>query len=235
MPPTLTAQAPARPGAGAPVAVDLDLTESDVPSRISAAALRRITRAGIRATTVDAIAREAGVGRATVYRHFPGGRSEVLLAAGEREVRRCLSIIDAELESVDTLDEVVAGAVFGALREIAASVPLQELLEREPEIVLPHLALDQSAIVFEIAAALARPHLAPHLDGRRADLIIELVMRLTLSYSVVPARSVDLTDRTAVDEYVQRHVMPAARALIALPDHRLPAPDPSTLDPPTPG
>jgi AcrR family transcriptional regulator len=211
------------------VQVDLDLSRAHMAERIAETALRRITRTGIRATTVDAVAREAGVGRATVYRHFPGGRSEVLLAAGEREVLRCLGIIDAELDSACSLDEVVAGAVFGALREIAASVPLQELLEREPEIVLPHLALDESAIVFGIAAMLARPHLAPHLDARRADLVIELVMRLTLSYSVVPAASVDLTDRAAVDEYVQRHVMPAVRALVALDDHRLP--DPRSTDP----
>ena len=137
-------------------------------------------------------------------------------------MRRCLTIIDAELASVDALDQIVAGAVFGALREITASVPLQELLEREPEIVVPHLALDQSAVVFEIATVLARPHLERHVDRRRADLIIELIMRLTLSYALVPATSVDLAERATADEYVRRYVMPPVDALIALPDHRLP-------------
>jgi AcrR family transcriptional regulator len=42
--------------------------------RVVDAALRCLAREGLRGTTVDDIASDAGVSRATLYRAFPGGR-----------------------------------------------------------------------------------------------------------------------------------------------------------------
>ena len=49
--------------------------------RVIEAAYACVERTGIGGVTVEAIAHEAGVGRATVYRLFPGGRDELVSAA----------------------------------------------------------------------------------------------------------------------------------------------------------
>ena len=48
---------------------------------------------GTAKTTVDDIARAAGVSRATVYREFPGGRDELLAAVVDTEVARLFSAL----------------------------------------------------------------------------------------------------------------------------------------------
>ena len=56
-------------------------------TRIVEATLRCIARWGIAKTTLDDVAREAGCGRATIYRAFPGGKAEVLTATQLRRTQ----------------------------------------------------------------------------------------------------------------------------------------------------
>jgi AcrR family transcriptional regulator len=200
VPPTATAPAP-----------DLDLTVP-VPSpgdRIADAALRCIAVAGIRATTVEAIAVEAGVGRATVYRHFPGGRAEVILAAGQRELERFAAVLAPDCEAAATLEDLLVVALAGASRAVATSGPIQELMAREPELVVPHLGFDRTPEVFLVAADLMRPHLMRFLpDPRSADRVAEWVTRVVLSHQLVPSADVDLDDPAVARRLVRRFILP---------------------------
>lgn len=54
------------------------------------AALDVIARDGLPAVTIDAVLRECGMARATLYAHFPGGRDELLRGAYERAGRDLL-------------------------------------------------------------------------------------------------------------------------------------------------
>jgi len=50
----------------------------EVRTRILEGAYACVARSGLAKTTVEGAAREAGLSRATVYRHFPGGKDELL-------------------------------------------------------------------------------------------------------------------------------------------------------------
>src|SRR5713101_6867082 len=52
--------------------------EPPVRDRILGATYACIARYGLAKTTMEDAAREAGLSRATVYRHFPGGRDELV-------------------------------------------------------------------------------------------------------------------------------------------------------------
>ena len=52
----------------------------DVRQRIIEASYVCVARRGVAKTTVEDMAREAGMSRATIYRAFPGGRDEVINA-----------------------------------------------------------------------------------------------------------------------------------------------------------
>ncbi|MGH9080390.1 MAG: helix-turn-helix domain-containing protein, partial [Acidimicrobiales bacterium] len=56
--------------------------------RVIDATLDCLALHGTAKTTVDDIARRAGVSRATVYRAFPGGRDEMLSAVVDTEMAR---------------------------------------------------------------------------------------------------------------------------------------------------
>ena len=79
---------PATRAAG-PVAPPLGASPHRV--RIIDGTLACLARHGTAKTTVDDIARESGVSRATVYRAFPGGRDEILGAVVDTEMARLFS------------------------------------------------------------------------------------------------------------------------------------------------
>ncbi|MDQ3757030.1 MAG: TetR/AcrR family transcriptional regulator, partial [Actinomycetota bacterium] len=54
--------------------------------RVREAALRCIARWGMAKTTLDDVAREAGISRATVYRLFPGGKDGLMEAVARAEI-----------------------------------------------------------------------------------------------------------------------------------------------------
>src|SRR6476646_10925388 len=47
--------------------------------RLLAATYRCVSRFGLGKTTIEDVAKESGLSRATIYRQFPGGRDELLL------------------------------------------------------------------------------------------------------------------------------------------------------------
>src|SRR3974390_501568 len=80
--------------------------------RIVDATLRRMATHGVRKTTLDDVAREAGVSRATLYRTFPGGKEAVLAAVVETEAARFFSALAVVMgEAHDLEDVLVAGMV----------------------------------------------------------------------------------------------------------------------------
>ena len=68
-------------------------SESPHRVRIIDGTLACLARHGTVKTTVDDIARESGVSRATVYRAFPGGRDEILGAVVDTEMARLFSAL----------------------------------------------------------------------------------------------------------------------------------------------
>lgn len=60
----------------------------DVRERIMFAAVRCVERGGVRDVSMEAVAAEAGLSRTTIYRHFPGGRSQLVSETATWEVAR---------------------------------------------------------------------------------------------------------------------------------------------------
>jgi AcrR family transcriptional regulator len=182
------------------------------PTRVADAALRCISQEGVRAVTVERIAVEAGVSRASVYRWFPGGRADVLLAAGRREVERFFAEIEPRLAAAGTLEDLLAEGLSGAVRFLRGSEPLQALLTHEPELVVPHLAFDRMGTAFDVAADVAVHHLRRFCAERDARRAAELIARLALSHTLFPPADLDVGDGDAARRLVRRFVVPGLRS-----------------------
>jgi AcrR family transcriptional regulator len=179
---------------------------TEVTARVVEGALRAIARFGLAKLTVDDVAREAGISRATLYRYFPG-RGAVLAAVVQSETQRVQRGLDEALGEVTSLSEALAAvAGFGA-RAFVGHEALQHLLATEPGAVLPHLCFGGADNLLRVAADRIAPHLCRFMGPLEARRTGELLARIVLSYALAPPPE---PTEAAVLSVVREFVIPAA-------------------------
>jgi AcrR family transcriptional regulator len=177
--------------------------------RIARAASDVIARQGLRDTSVDDIAIAAGCGRATVYRAFPGGRAELLVAAlsvGVEEVfAECTTAVDATTNCTDAIVTAVHTAACALDRHGA----LQRLLTHEPGVILPFISFDRVEPLLARAAAWGAEHFSRFVSVRTASEVGEWCARVVLDHLRSPSALNEVTDLVAVRRLVESHLVPA--------------------------
>lgn len=181
--------------------------------RIIDATLTCLARYGTAKTTVDDVAREAGVSRATVYRVFPGGREEIITAVVDTEVARLFAALGVCLGEAADLTEALVRGIVEASRRIRDHAALATLLASEPEMVLGHLAFDESERLLTMASQFAAPFLARWMRPPEAERVAEWATRIVLSYAIAPSPFVDAGDEGSVARLVGSFMMPGIAAL----------------------
>jgi AcrR family transcriptional regulator len=192
-----------------------EATGSPQRVRIIDATLDCLALHGTAKTTVDDIARRAGVSRATVYRVFPGGRDEVLAAVVDTEMARLFSALGVRLGEAPDLTEALVGGIVEASVRIRGHRALAYLVEHEPEMVLGHLAFDESNRLLATASRFAAPFLARWMSPTEAGRVAEWATRIVLSYAIAPSPRVDLTRPAVARRLVEQFVLPGIRGLHA--------------------
>lgn len=195
------------------------LTMGDAPTaevttpatRVLDATVRCVARWGLAKTTLDDIAREAGVSRATVYRSFPGGKDNVVRAAAAAEVQAFLDGLDARLRGADDLESLLVAGITYVARALRGHDALQFLLAHEPEVVLPHVTFGAFDGVLAAAGEWARPWLAPHVGDELALRAGEWITRLVLSYTLSPSESFDLAEQADAARFTNLFLLPGLR------------------------
>jgi AcrR family transcriptional regulator len=185
---------------------------SDQEQRVVDAVLRCIARWGVAKTTLDDIARESGLSRATVYRIFPGGKDALLQAVATSEVTRFMRSVSARLEEADSLEELLVAGVTEAGQHLISHAALQYLMVHEPETVLPRIAFGAMDAVLRSVADFASPYLARYIPAEEAPRAAEWVARIVISYVSCPADGVDLADEQSVRRLVRTFVLPGLRS-----------------------
>lgn len=182
--------------------------------RICDAAVACVARWGIAKTTLEDVAREAGCGRATIYRTFRGGKAELLGAVLAREAARFRATVEGAMaDAGDDLEDVVVAGVVAAARWLSGHEALQFLLAHEPDAVLPHVAFHRMGALFDAVAAFADPHLARFLpDADHRGRAAEWLARVVLTYATNPAGGVDVTDPAGTRRLVRTFVLPGLLA-----------------------
>lgn len=175
--------------------------------RLLHAAYACVARYGLGKTTMDDVAREAGMSRATVYRHFPGGRDELLSAVVTWETARFFQRLAAAVAAAPDFPSMVEHAVMFAHRAVLEHEVLQKILQTEPDLLLPQLTVEADRLVGLIGS-----FILPDLrrsgvrDGVDLDVAAEHIARLFLSYIGAPGRW-DLNDPEQVRDLVRRELL----------------------------
>lgn len=148
------------------------------------------TRFGVAKTTLEDIASEAGVSRATVYRYFEGGRDEIILGVLLREARTFLDALARRVEREEDLAEAIAEGVLFTVATVRKNEHLGLLFA--PEVAgQTSVIAGASTALFEISTDFLRPIFdtarANGLlrDGVLAEDAAEFVLRMILSLLAV--------------------------------------------------
>lgn len=166
-----------------------------------------ISRYGIAKTTIENVARQAGLSRATVYRYFPGGREQVIGECITWEVGRFFVRLAEHVEDTGDFAARLEKALRFAHRAVAEHELLQKVLETEPERLLPQLTVSGPLVV-----AVVRDYLEPLLaeedlrQGITAASAADWLARMVLSF-IVGQGSWDLTDPASVHRLVNEHLL----------------------------
>ena len=180
--------------------------------RILGATVVCLGRFGIAKTTVDDAAREAGVARATVYRHFPDGRDQVIAEAITWAVGQFFHELFTAVADETDLALLFEHALIEAHRAVGEHAVLQKVLETEPERLMPQLS--QSAPVVQ---AVVRDFLAERLAHERLRAVVDVdeaadwLSRIGLSF-ILAEGSWDLSDPAEVRRLVRGELLAAILA-----------------------
>ncbi len=177
---------------------------SDAAEAILDAAGRNVIAVGFHATTVDAVARDAGVSRATVYRVFPGGRADILDGFLAREVERFFSDLYDHVRDLDDLEAVLVEGLTYARRRIIAHPVLNVALVEDSSVLESTFSKTIESItatIAEFVTSYLPP--SPH-RGERGDFLA----RMALSYLSAPG-AWDFADPAQVEALVRSELIPS--------------------------
>ncbi len=169
------------------------------------AAGRNIIAHGFHATTVDAVARDAGVSRATVYRVYPGGRADILDSFLSREVERFFEDLYEHVRTLRNLETVLVEGLTYARKRIIAH-PVLNVALVEDSTVLESTFDVMFASINEAIAEFVTSYLpeGPHRDERG-----DFLSRMALSYLSAPG-AWDFDDHSQVDALVRSELIPTS-------------------------
>ena len=184
---------------------------SETPGRILDAALALFLDFGVKRTTMDDVARRAGMGRATVYRCYPD-KNTLTQAVILRECMRSNREIEKRLKRIgDAEKRFVEGFVM--VVQTARQHPLvQRLFDTESEWLLPYLTVHGSATL-DWGRAYVGTHLRAlqkegMLSGVKVDAAAELLLRLLQSLVLTPGSLVSAQDEASLRRYARDFLLP---------------------------
>ncbi|MGI8921352.1 MAG: TetR/AcrR family transcriptional regulator [Solirubrobacteraceae bacterium] len=180
-------------------------------ARILDAALEQFELLGLRRSTIDDVARRAGVSRITVYRRF-ARKDRLVEAVIMRELERFLAELDTAVMVLGSVEERMIEGFVVTLRSARHHLLLGRLLRAEPELLLPHLT-QRAGVALAMASAFLAERIRDAQDlgdipAFDAQQVAELVVRLTLSFILTPDSSIALEDELAMRAFARRYVAP---------------------------
>lgn len=167
---------------------------------------------GIRRTTLEDIARRAGVDRVTVYRRL-GSKSDVVVAVSNREARRAFDEVFLVADKSDTAAGRIASLFCGIVHTLWTHPLFNRLLKLEPDTALPKMTTEAGG-----AMSLAITGMVEMLDKAVADGLLdhaddfharaEIVVRLAHSFIVTPRAHLAMSTEADLMEFALDHIVP---------------------------
>jgi TetR/AcrR family transcriptional repressor of uid operon len=184
----------------------------DANAEVLDAAFDLFCRQGIQRTTMEDVARRAGLSRITVYRRVRSKETlveQVVL----REFRRYLDQFLLDIGQAETVEDRVVVGFISSLRAIRSNPLIEGLMAAEPDLLAPSILGEGGhnlAIVGQfLAGQLRREQRAGNVSSAvDVDLVAELMVRVSTSFLLTPSERVDLDDEAQLGEIARQFLVP---------------------------
>jgi AcrR family transcriptional regulator len=176
------------------------------------AALAQFEDIGIRRSTIEDIARRAGIDRVTVYRRI-GSKDDLIQAVLAREARRLINRIDAATAPLATLDERIATAFATAIVHLRENALFNRMLALDGDTMLPRVTTQASPLLAIGIAAAAHLLQEAQDDGLLQPIddpqgVSEILVRLVQSFVLTANGAVKLQTYAALADFARTHLTP---------------------------
>ncbi|MDP8956383.1 MAG: TetR/AcrR family transcriptional regulator [Actinomycetota bacterium] len=158
----------------------------ETASRILSAAFDCISDVGLGRTTVEDVARNAGIARQTVYRYFPS-KDHLITALVLQEQEKFLDGIRAAFDASSNLETSLEEGLLFCLRFAREHPLLDRLLRTDPETLLPYLTVRAAPAMRRAREVLKQ--LITKKAWVRANVIdsaVDSAVRVAVSYALTP-------------------------------------------------
>lgn len=172
-------------------------------------------RSGVRGFSLEDVAAAAGMSRTSIYRYFPGGRSQLVEQTATWEVARFWGRLADAVEGLPTMEErLVAGLVIGR-KVMQKSRILANLMDSELQELVAAVQPAEPLIHGVIREYMREMLLEEVGEGRvplevDVDLAADYLTRMTLSWLGSPA-GVDVTDESVARQVVRQQFLAGIR------------------------
>lgn len=185
-----------------------------VETRVLNAAKACVEHWGIAKVTIDDIANEAGVSRATLYRMFPGGKEVLFDSLRVRELEDFFTRLSGHLDYAENIEDLLVRIVVAATHELRSDQHLAAMLASEPGDTLGQLTVDGLPRIIRVATVFLVPLVDEYLPRRESARLVELLARLVISYFLAPSDQVDLGDAESARTFITTFILPAFTAAL---------------------
>lgn len=181
-------------------------------ARVLDAAYEQFCRMGIRRSTMEDVAKRAGVSRITVYRRF-ANKDTLVEHVVRREFRRYFDQFLLDIRKARTLAERLELGFASSLRTIRRNPLIGGLMDTEPDVVIPSMISDGGRTMATVSRFLAERlrieqragHVSEDVD---VDLVAEMMVRVSTSFLLTPSELVDLDDEQRIRHIARRFLLP---------------------------
>lgn len=185
--------------------------EATTAERILDATERCIGRLGLRRVSMADVAAQAGLSRGSVYVHF-ADRAALIDAVLSRMAARFVASSEPVVRRRRTLAAQVGEAAVFIRQHMGDQLLTLRLPADDESLLATVLTAQVDRLVSQwvefwvpfLSAAEERGEVRPGLDRRRAG---EWIVRLLLSFAVMPSVAIDLDDPDAVRAMVRDHLV----------------------------
>ncbi|WP_067564087.1 TetR/AcrR family transcriptional regulator [Nocardia acidivorans] len=183
-----------------------------IRTRILDAADERFQHWGIQRSTMEDVARQAGVSRITVYRRFTT-KDELVEHVILREFRRYFDKFLGDIAGARTpADRAVLGFV-SSLRTFRGNPLIGTLITAEPDHFIGSLIGDGGRSVAMVSQFVAHQLRQEQRAGTiaadlNADVVAELMVRICASFLAIPSQIVDIYDDEQLAQIARQYLVP---------------------------
>jgi len=178
---------------------------SDAKSRIWIAGLDCIRRNGLEKTTMSDIAKEAGIARPTLYKHFKS-KQAILFTGIDSVALSFAAAVVAHARQFDTLEERIVETIVYVVQELPKHPYLSLAFDNECSLALRDRAFSHEAtVIFSEMTAAPLIEVRPDLAHEGVE-ISEIMSRFAISMILFPGRYA--SDHDGLRQLIRSRVLP---------------------------